>query len=425
MPAEPAGRERLTIEGLGAAGDGLARWADDSPAYVPDTLPGEIVLARRAARRGGGYAATLLEVLQPRAHRRVPPCPHFGTCGGCALQHADDATYAAFKRDLLTQALRRAGVELEPAALLGTPPQARRRLDLALRRRGQFVVVGLHARGGAEVVDLTSCPVAHPALEALIPPLREVLPRLDGLRREGSAVVNLLEAGPDLLLRTDAELSAADRSKLAAFARAAGVPRISWASLQGSPEAVAVLAQTTVRFSGTEVVVPPGAFLQASAEGEEAIVRTVLEALPEKLPGKARIVELFAGVGTLSFALATRARVQAYEGDDASVRALRRAAGGTRIEVVHRDLARQPLQVAELRGAACVVLDPPYAGAAAQMAPLAASGVKAIVYVSCNPAVLTRDLRVLLAAGYRVERATPIDQFLWTAQLESVISLRR
>lgn len=165
---------------------------------------------------------------------------------------------------------------------------------------------------------------------------------------------------------------------------------------------------------------PPGAFLQASAAGEAAIRAAVLAGLPARLPRRARIVELHAGIGSLTAALARHARVLAVDGDADAVAALRRAAGGMRVETLCRDLTRQPMQPAELAGAAAVVLDPPHAGAAAQMPALAAAGVARVIYVSCNPATLARDAAVLRGAGYRLLAATPVDQFVWSARLESV-----
>ena len=273
---------------------------------------------------------------------------------------------------------------------------------------------------------MQACPVLHPALFAVVQALRPVLQRLTGLRREGSAVVNLLDSGPDLLLRTDATLTAGDRVLLTALANAHGLPRISWEPNgprggTGAVEPACNLRPATTAFNGVVTAVPPGAFLQASRDGEAAIVAAVLAALPA-LPAKARIIELFAGVGSITHALATRSRVQAYEGDAAAYGALRRAAN-PRVQAVQRDLARQPLQVRELKGAGAVVLDPPHGGALAQMPALAASGVP-VVYVSCNPAALARDGRVLMMAGYTVESVAAIDQFLWSARVESVVTFR-
>ncbi len=363
-------------------------------------------------------------MLDASPDRVAPPCPHFGPCGGCAIQHWADGAYAEWKRGLLVDVVRRLGFTGEVARLVRTPPGARRRMDLAIRReRSGAVLIGLHARRSAGIVDMHACPVLHPALFALVQALRPVLRSLDGLRRDGSALVNLLDSGPDLLLRTDAALSSRDRQRLAAVAEAAGVARIAWAfGARGMDEPACVLRPPTTSFSGHVTTMPAGAFLQASLEGEAAIQQAVAAALPAMRP-KDRIVELFAGVGTLSHTLAARGQVQAFEGDAAAVAALR-GAGNPRVTATLRDLARQPLQPAELKGAAAVVLDPPFGGAMAQMPAIAACSAP-VVFVSCNPATLLRDGRVLVAAGYRINDAVAIDQFLWSARVEGVVSFRR
>ena len=410
---------------IGADGDGVAALPSGDPVYLPFTLPGERVALGALARRGQGWTGEAA-VLDPSPQRQPAPCPHFGTCGGCTLQHWQDAPYAAWKSEQVGAALARAGftgIELEPIAR--TPPGARRRMDLALLRDRAGVHVGLHRRRDRAVVDITVCLVLEPALVALIGALRRTLPGIAGLRRTGSAVANVLDTGIDLLLRTDGALVAADRTKLAALAAGAGLCRVSWALGDGPPEPACQVMPAEITLSGARVAPPPGAFLQASAPGAAAITAAVLAGLPDKLPGRARIVELFAGCGTLSFALAERGRVAAYEGDRGAYEALRRAVAGRRVEAVHRDLARQPLTAKDLSGAGAIVLDPPYPGAAAQMAAIAASGVERVIYVSCNPAALARDARALQQAGYGIARATPVDQFLWSAQVESVVVFTR
>lgn len=383
-------------------------------------LPGEWVRADALTRRGEGWAGSA-EILEASPERQEAPCPHFGACGGCTLQHWQDAPHAAWKVEQVRTALARAGfADVPMAPLARTPPGARRRVDLALARTGAQVQVGLHRRRDSTVVDLQTCLVLAPPLVALIGALRRVLTSVTGLRRTGSAVANLLDSGIDLLLRTDGPLSAADRVILTRLAETNGVCRVSWAFLTGLPEPAATLRRAETALAGAVVVPPPGAFLQASAQGEAAIVAAVLAGLPARMTGRARIVELFAGCGTLTFALAEHARVIAYEGDPAASDALRRAVAGRRIEAVTRDLARQPLSAKELTGAAAVVLDPPFTGALAQMPGIAASGVERVIYVSCNPAALARDARMLGQAGYAAVSAAPVDQFLWSAQVESV-----
>ena len=418
----------LEILRIGSDGDGIAFLRDGTSCYCPETLPAERVRARLQGRRGKGWSAAV-KVLRPSPDRVSPACPHFGAaggnCGGCTLQHWRDDTYAEWKSGQVAEALRRAGAEGVPQSVLArTPPGARRRMDLAMRRDGQVVKVGLHARRSREVVDMHACPVLHPTLFALIAPLRALLAGLTALRREGSAVVNLLDAGADVLLRTDVALSPADRIRLVAFARAQDVPRLSWARGPAVPEPVCILRPPVVSLGGATVAPPSGAFLQASLEGEISLQEAVSLALAGQLPARGRIVELFAGCGTLTATLARHARVDAFEGDPLALAALHQARI-PRVAAHRRDLARQPLTPAELRGAVAVVLDPPWAGAAAQMPALAASGVKLICYVSCNPAALTRDATILLRAGYRVATVSPVDQFVWSAQVESVCVFTR
>ena len=410
---------------MGSDGDGVAILPDGGLAYLPLTLPGERVFASALVKRGDGWTGEA-RLLHASPERQNAPCPHFGACGGCTLQHWQDAPYAAWKSAQLAGALSRAGfADVTLAPLARTPPGGRRRMDLALLRDNAGVHVGLHRRRDRTVVDIETCLVLEPGLVALIGALRRVLPGVAGLRRAGSAVVNRLDSGLDVLLRTDGPLVATDRTKLTALAREAGLCRVSWALNDEPPEPAAQLAPPQVNLAGVTVAPPPGAFLQASASAEAAITAAVLAGLPDKFVGKARIVELFAGCGTLTFALAERARVVAYEGDRGAHESLRRVIAGRRIEAIQRDLARQPLTAKELAGATAIVLDPPFTGALAQMPGLAASGAARIIYVSCNPGALARDAKALHQAGYGVVSATPVDQFLWSAQVESVVVFGR
>ena len=415
----------VLIERMGAGGDGIA----PGPIYVPQGLPGERLHVEINGKRGDGALATIHEILNPSLDRIAPACAHFlEGCGGCALQHWAPAPQAVWKRERLRVALARGGfAEASVAETITTPPGARRRADFAIRRGTDGLRLGFHATGSAAILDIAACPVLHPRLVAVLKPLRDLLPRLPALKRDGSAVLNLLDTGPDLLLRTDGTLDAAGRVLLAGFAAAHGLPRIAWARGNGVPEIAAQLGPVSIALSGVAVTPAPGAFLQASPEGEQAIIAGVLAGLPAKLAGRGRIADLHAGFGTLSLALARRGRVTAFESDGTAVAALANAAAkaGLPLAATRRDLVRQPLTVAELAPFAAVVLDPPFAGAEEQAGLLARSAVPAVIYVSCNPQALARDLRFFADQGWRVDAATPIDQFLWSGQLEAVIALSR
>ena len=415
----------VLIERMGAGGDGIAT----GPIYVPQGLPGERLHVEINGKRGDGALATIHEILNPSLDRIAPACAHFlEGCGGCALQHWAPTPQAAWKRERLSVALARGGFPEAPVAeTITTPPGVRRRADFAIRRGTDGLRLGFHATGSAAILDIAACPVLHPRLVAVLKPLRDLLPRLPALKRDGSAVLNLLDTGPDLLLRTDGTLDAAGRALLAGFAAAHGLPRIAWARGNGVPEIAAQLGPVAITLSGVAVTPSPGAFLQASPEGEQAIIAAMLAGLPAKLAGRGRIADLHAGFGTLSLALARRGRVTAFESDGAAVAALANAAAkaGLPLAGTRRDLVRQPLTVAELAPFAAVVLDPPFAGAEEQAGLLARSAVPAVIYVSCNPQALSRDLRFFADQGWRVDAATPIDQFLWSGHLEAVIALSR
>lgn len=378
-------------------------------------------------KRGNGWACDDVRLIETSAERIEPPCALFGRCGGCTLQHWSSGPYLRWKEGLLRSALEQAGfANPNVLPIRAVAPRTRRRVDLGLRRNGAEIIVGLHRRAGG-LVDLRDsvCSVMRPELAALIDPVRAMLRGLSALRRDGSALITWLDNGADLVLRTDGVLNLSDRVRLASFAREAGLLRLCWAQEDGAAEQVCRLAEPAVRFGGVSVVPPPGGFLQASAEGEALIVEAVLVGLPNPMLAGGAVAELYAGCGTLTFPLARVARVQAWEGSPEAVSALRdgvrRSGLSGRIETAQRDLARQPVEPAVLRRFSALVLDPPFAGAPSQVGAIAQARVKRVIYVSCNPAALKPDARVLHDAGYRVVTATPIDQFVWSARLEAVM----
>ncbi len=414
----------VDIGAIGGRGDGIASHQGE-PVFVPYTVPGDKVLVRVDGRRGDGLLGWPLQVLVGGPSRVEPPCRHFGRCGGCSLQQLDDAAYAAWKRDLLVEALGRAGFDARLVApLLRISPGSRRRATFAFARRRGRLAVGFNARGSHEVVDLGQCLLLAPPLLDVLPALRELLAALIEDGREGDVVATLTETGLDLLVEAEARLDLFDRERLAAFAEHYNLARLSWRRPGGGEiEPVAHRRPALVRFAGVGVELPPGAFLQPSQEGERALASLVLDAAGSLSP----VADLYAGCGSFTFPLTGKAAVHAVEGEASALRALAAAAASAqaRVTTENRDLARRPLLPEEVKRFRAVVFDPPRVGAAAQAEILAQAGPPLVVAVSCNPATLARDARILAQGGYRLRRATPVDQFPWSAHLEAVAVFER
>ena len=401
--------EAIEIVALGAQGDGIAE-TGQGPRYVAFALPGERV---RVADSG------LPEIVSsPSPDRIAPMCRHFGVCGGCVAQHMGAALYADWKRGIVVEAFRQRGLAPQIAPLVHVPPASRRRAVLSARRAGGDIVLGYHRRASHDVFGLEECPVLVPDIVRQLAGLRQLARVM--LKGEARITVLATPAGLDVALDTEARIDAAMTSQLAPVAAAYRFARIS---ING--ETVMQRARPTLDLGGVPLVPPPGAFVQAVGEAEDAMVERVRDAAGRSK----RIADLFAGVGTFSFALARRARILAIDSDARAVAALaeaaRHAQGLKPIETRVRDLFGDPLSPRELDAFDAVVFDPPRAGARAQAEALAQSRVPAVIAVSCSPATLARDARALVDGGYRIDSVVPIDQFLYSAHVEVVAILRR
>jgi len=415
----------LVAAAMGGQGDAIADWRGKR-VFVPFALPGERVRARLRPAAGGDLAAGEIELFEAAPDRIAPACRHFGTCGGCALQHWAEPAYRAWKIDLVRQALGHRGLAL-PARLdqVFVPPATRRRAEFAGMKQGGEVLLGFHAAGSSAIVDQRECPLLTAALSRLVSPLRHML---RGLVREGERVDVLATetlAGIDLLITADDAPNAARRQSLARFAADNNVARIGWQAKRGTPEPIVLLRPPQVRFGEVTVDLPMPSFLQPSAEGEAALKVAVLSMIGKPK----RIAELYAGAGTFTFDLAKIGQVHAVEGTKPALAALEQAAKraqlGHRITTEARDLERAPLTFQELKSCDAVVFDPPRAGAKAQSEMLAKARVKRIVGISCNPATFARDARALVDGGYDLAAIAIVDQFIWSPHVELVAEFRR
>ena len=411
--------ETRRILRLGRRGDGVSEADADGPGlHVPFTLPGE----RVRVEREGDDRARLLDILESSPHRVRPVCPHFGRCGGCALQHMAAPAYLGWKREQVVSALAQRGFHAKDVAALVHPvrplPLRSRRRAVLTAKRERATRLGYSARLSHDFVAAGPCPILTPAIESRLPDLASLVGMLpgDGLR------VTVLDAMPGLDVTVEGAgpiAAPALRADLARRAADIGVARLTVAG-----ETVVEHAAPVLDIGGVSVVPPPGGFVQASAAAEETLAGLVLDGI-----GKARsVADLFAGIGTFTFRLARRARVTAVEGEEAAVAALdrarRRAPGLKPISAIVRDLDRRPLMPAELKDFDAVVFDPPRAGAKAQAERLAASRVPGVVAVSCNPASFARDARILADGGYRLRWVAPVDQFLFSPHIELVAAFR-
>lgn len=401
---------------MGAQGDGIA----EGHVYVPLTLAGET--ARVEVR---GDRAEMLELLVSSLDRVAPPCPHFGDCGGCALQHWASAPYLDWKAEQIRLALARERIETEFLAPFAAPPGARRRLALHASKEGGKVRLGFKARRSWRLVEIEACPISEPHLVAALPALRRLAgPFLEHAKSAPTLHVTWTLSGLDVdvtgVERRSGGLSADARMRAARIAAEGDLARVTLAG-----ETVYQARQPLVRLGSATVALPPGAFLQAVAGAEAAMGDFAVETIA----GASRVADLFCGVGAFTFRMAEVASVHAADVSAQAVAALAAgigsAAGLKAVTSEARDLGRRPLLAAEMRKLDAVLFDPPRAGALEQAGEIARSKVPLAVGVSCNPSTFARDARILVDAGFRLDAVKPVDQFLWSSHVELVSVFRR
>lgn len=394
----------LTITRLGHHGDGIA----DGPVYVPRTLPGEVVTGDRQGDR-----ILAPRILTPSAQRIAPPCPHYRTCGGCDLQHARDDFVTGWKHDVIRHALAAQGLEAAFRTPHVSPLHSRRRATFAGRRLKKGALVGFHARGSDVLTAVPGCLILHPDLTSALPLLEDLTLRAGSRKSTLALALTRSDSGLDLAVTGGKPLDDDLRRDLGQWAGQSGLARLAWAG-----EIIAQTRPPLHQMGRARVTPPPGAFLQATAQAEAALQAAMAEVCMDAR----RVVDLFAGCGTFALPLAATAEVHAVEGDAAMLAALdrgwRQAEGLKRVTHAARDLFRRPLLADELAGYDCAVIDPPRAGAEAQMRTLAASPVARIGAVSCNPVTFARDARLLVDGGFRLDWVQMIDQFRFSPHVE-------
>jgi len=410
--------ERLLIDRLGRLGDGIADGAD-GPLYIPGALPGETVEAESVA--GHPDRRHLLHIERRSPERIAPICPHFGVCGGCAVQHWETARYRAWKRDLVVTALLQAGLQASVGDIIDAHGEGRRRAVFHARRGTHDVLeVGFAAARTHRIVAIDHCPVLADSLEGAVQAAWAIAEILGPAQKPLDIALTATDSGLDVDVRGSGPLTSA---LTAVLAQVTATQRLARLTRHG--ELIAQARPPTLRLGKATVQLPPAAFLQATAQGEATLAGLVLAACENA----GRVADLFAGIGPFALRLAEHARVLAVDDDQQALAALKRAAAATAglkpVDVETRDLFKRPLVPAELKSFDAVVFDPPRQGADMQARELAASSVPLVVAVSCNPGTFARDAATLVHGGYRLLEVVPVDQFRYSAHVEIVARLEK
>jgi 23S rRNA (uracil1939-C5)-methyltransferase len=412
--------EILVIDRLGHRGDGVTDGAQDAsrPIYVPGTLPGETVEVEPVP--GQPDRRHLLKVEKLSAERIAPICPHFGVCGGCALQHWEAAAYRAWKRGLVVTALRQVGIEAPVGDLIDAHGDGRRRAVFHARVTHNVLEVGFSAARAHRVIAIDRCPVLAKSLDGALTAAWVIAEVLGPTKKSLDIQVTATDTGLDIDVRGSGPLTTAVTSALARIAAQQNLARLT-----RHGELIVQQRAPGLRMGTATVLLPPAAFLQATTDGEAALSRLVLSSCA----GAKSVADLFTGIGPFALRLAEYARVVAIDDDESAVASLKRAAAATPglkpIAAERRDLFKNPLTAAELKRFDAVVFDPPRQGADAQSRELAASGVAVIVAVSCDAGTFARDMRSLIDGGYRLASVTPVDQFRYSPHVEIVARLEK
>jgi 23S rRNA (uracil1939-C5)-methyltransferase len=405
--------ERLIIDHVGHRGDGVA-FAGGHTVFVPYTLDGETVEAEPVAGHPDRRHLARIEHASPQ--RIAPFCQYFGVCGGCAIQHWQIDTYRAWKRQIVVDTLKHAGIECAVDELIDAHGAGRRRITVHARRGSDGELrVGFAAANSHEIVAIENCPILDPGLHDAFDAARALAEVLKPTSKPLDIQATATSNGLDIDVRGSGPLPTA---MIATLSQLAEQHRLARLTRHG--ELVLMRTAPTIAIGAAQVILPPGSFLQATAAGEEALAALV----SGHCKRAKHIADLFCGVGPFALRLAAKSRVTAFDSDAGAVTALQNAATSTSglkpVKAEARDLFRRPLVPQELRDYDTVVFDPPRQGAQAQVQHLAASKIPVVVAVSCNVATFARDARILIDGGYKIESVTPVDQFRHTPHVELV-----
>lgn len=425
-PSLPKGLIEVSVSAIGAKGDGLAKDREGVEYFVPYSTQGDVLEIRCLDKRGDVYVGHIENIITPSPDRAEAPCPYYTQCGGCSLQHLNDKAYGQWKKERISEALNRMGIEAEIDDPVLIPQGQRRRAAFAVMKKGKKIVFGFNAKSSHRIEEIDHCLLLTQPLDHLIQALRALMPHVMKQEGRGDIIVNYGDDTCDVVFALPGRPDLKVHEKLIAFAEQNNIGRMSWQeNAKGDPEIIAQRRHVEVTFAQTKVELPANPFLQPSKMGEEAMTGLALQALD----AEKKILDLYCGCGSFTFALAQKAIVHGVEANPTAIKALELSAGrgamGGRITTEVRDLTRQPLMGKELEKFDAVLFDPPRAGAKEQAEELAKSNIALIIAVSCNPTTFARDASALIEGGYKLEKVVPIDQFTWSAHVEVLAIFRK
>jgi len=416
----------VSVYGVGAKGDGLAKDDNARDFFVPYSVEGDVAEIKISAKRGDTYVGDIQRLITPGQHRIDAPCPYYTKCGGCSLQHMDASTYANWKSERVGEALERSGIKVDLEKPVLVPEGHRRRAAFAAIKKGKKIIFGFNARASHKLEEIENCLLLTKELNALIPAIRQLLPNIMKQEGQGDIIINYPGDAPDIVFALPGRMDLKAHEHLVSFAEKYNIGRMSWQENgKGEPEIIAQRTAVTTDFSGATIELPASPFLQPSKVGEEALVDFALSCLDKEK----KILDLYAGCGSFTFALATKGIVHAVESNPAALKSLELSAGragiGGRITTETRDLSRQPLMGKELEKFDAILFDPPRAGAKEQAVEIAKSNIPVVIAISCNPSTFGRDAAAMIEGGYTLEKVMPVDQFTWSAHVEIAAVFRK
>lgn len=412
LPSDPV---EVTVESFGGLGDGVAQ-LNGQPLFISKSCIGDRLEVRLTRHTSEGYTGIITQIIAPGPDRSDAPCPYFSACGGCSLQQLHEQRYREFKTRMLHSAIARAGFEPNGAEILFLPPATRRRVEFKTCFEDGKLTLAFYAARSRTPVPIRTCLILTPELEALMLPLQQALRGLTFAGSIRAVSLTRADSGIDLMLQLSAP-AAAPQKQLTALLESLNLARASLRINDAPPAIIAERAPVTMRFGASDIPLPPDAFLQATAQGQQALTEFVLAGIPANAP----VLDLFCGLGTYSFPLLARQRVHAVEMDAGMINTLKtQAKNHPHFTAEQRDLFKDPIPPEALNAYSSVVINPPRMGAKSQTQAIAASRISHVVMVSCNPATFGRDALALKNAGFTLQSASGIDQFVWSPHLEII-----